>query len=128
MFGPTEEIKPSDLIHRERALFQFRELEQIRTMPGPKFVMAHILLPHMPYVFDENGDYPDEAERARSEPERFAAQLVYTNDQIHGLVDSLLRGVPADQQPIIVYPGRRGAGAGALRRGPGLRLGALDLG
>jgi hypothetical protein len=106
-FWPQDEIPPPEKLHMDHGLFQFRALEEIREMPGPKFVFAHILLPHMPYVFDENGDYPDKADRERSEPERFADQLTYTNTRIRELVGSLLAG-PAENRPIVIIQADEG--------------------
>ena len=64
------------VLHRSAGLFDLRELERIRTEPGPKFVLAHLLLPHEPYVFDEFGDYPTQEERdARGLDEGFRRQL-----------------------------------------------------
>ena len=100
-------IVHSDNQHREFALFQFRELERLRAEPGPKLVFAHILLPHPPYVFDEDGAYPSEAERARPEAERYATQLAWTNKRIREAVDQLL-DTPADRRPVIVLAADEG--------------------
>ena len=44
--------------HRRRILHEFEQLENIPTLPidRPKFVFAHIVLPHPPLIFDQNGD------------------------------------------------------------------------
>ncbi len=42
-------------LHRNRILFSLDELPKIPEMPGPKFVFAHILLPHKPFVFGPGG-------------------------------------------------------------------------
>jgi hypothetical protein len=101
------EIGHDDLQHREFALFQFRELERLRTDPGPKFVFAHILMPHPPYVFDADGSYPTEAERQKPDPVRLVPQLEYTNSRIRELVDQLL-DTPADKKPIIILAADEG--------------------
>ena len=48
--------------HREGSLFAFRQLRRVATAPGPKFVFAHILLPHDPYVFKADGSPLSEEE------------------------------------------------------------------
>ncbi|MFN8624224.1 MAG: hypothetical protein U0869_26070 [Chloroflexota bacterium] len=101
------EIVHSDLQHREFGLFQFRELERIRSDPGPKFVFAHILLPHPPYVFDADGSYPTAAERSQPDPVRLVPQLTYTNTRIRELVDQLL-DAPEGQQPIVILAADEG--------------------
>ena len=41
-------------------------LDRLRGEPGPKFVMAHILLPHPPYVYDSDGRPMTEEEAAKA--------------------------------------------------------------
>jgi hypothetical protein len=42
--------------HRQRTLFQLETLKEIPTkIPGPKIVYAHILAPHPPFVFSQDG-------------------------------------------------------------------------
>lgn len=42
--------------HRERILFQFKELQRLPQMEGPQFVLIHIMAPHAPLVFGEHGE------------------------------------------------------------------------
>ena len=53
--------------HREGTLFAFRQLHRLATAPGPKFVFAHVLLPHDPYVFHADGSVITEEESKREE-------------------------------------------------------------
>ncbi|HVM29462.1 MAG TPA: sulfatase-like hydrolase/transferase [Candidatus Limnocylindrales bacterium] len=100
--GEEPVMPPADRSHVDNALFQFRALDRLLSDPGPKFVLAHVLLPHDPYVFDEDGAYISPAERA-DDPEavQFGRQLEFTNRHIKGYLERLLDR-PADQQPIIV--------------------------
>ncbi len=41
--------------HRERIRFTFDELERLAADPGPKYVYAHIVSPHDPFVFGAEG-------------------------------------------------------------------------
>jgi hypothetical protein len=107
LLGSADDIDPMDHIQRERALFQFRAIDEARDLPGRTFVFAHILLPHEPYVFDAEGDYPDAHERAAPAAERYAAQLAWTNTLIMELVQSLLDG-PVEDRPIIVLQADEG--------------------
>ncbi len=94
--------------HMEIALFQFRQIQRLQAAPGRKFVFAHILLPHPPYVFKAAGEPVTEAE-ALAEPEAdlHAAQLTYTNARIRETVTSLLAG-PPEADPIIVIQADEG--------------------
>ena len=96
------------ILHRRTAIWQFHEFERVRTEPGPKLVILHVLLPHDPYVFDEIGEYPDEqARETRSEGDKYTRQTTYLNDQVRRIVDELL-DVPPDEQPIVVIAGDEG--------------------
>ena len=41
--------------YRDRILYTLDTIPDLATEPGPKFVFAHILAPHDPFVFDEDG-------------------------------------------------------------------------
>ena len=42
--------------HRDQIRFTLNSLEEVASMPGPKFVFAHIIAPHPPFVFDRVGN------------------------------------------------------------------------
>ncbi len=41
--------------YRERTMLVFNSMEKLARMPGPKFVFAHIINPHEPFVFGPDG-------------------------------------------------------------------------
>ncbi len=115
-FGPTLQqlrnlttaIPLQDQIHRDSALFQFRELHRIEQEPGPKLVYADILIPHEPYVFKANGDYPTlDEQQHRTEASAALQQLQYTNNRIRDLVTDLLSG-PEETRPIVIIQSDEG--------------------
>jgi hypothetical protein len=80
----------------------------VATAPGPKFVFAHILLPHDPYVFKADGS-PLSDDEAKAAPERqlYADHLAFANSQIKEIVGYLLAG--AEQtRPIVIIEGDEG--------------------
>jgi hypothetical protein len=94
--------------HREGVLFGFRQLRRVATAPGPKFVFAHILLPHDPYVFKADGSPLSEEEaKAAPEPQLYADHLAYANSQIKEVVGYLLAG-PEETRPIVIIEGDEG--------------------
>jgi hypothetical protein len=94
--------------HRDQALFAFRQVERLAHTPGRKFVFAHILMPHPPYVLAEDGRVVYAAEaKAKSEAQLLQAQLDYTDDRIRELVAALLAG-PDESDPIIIITGDEG--------------------
>ncbi len=96
------------VLHRTAGLFGLRELDRIREMPGPKLVVAHLLLPHEPYVFDEDGSYPSRDERlARGLDEGYRRQMRYTDERIRAFLGRLL-DVPAEERPIVLLTADEG--------------------
>ncbi len=94
--------------HREGSLFGFRQLRRVATAPGPKFVFAHILLPHDPYVFKADGSPLSEAEsKATPEAKLYRDHLAVANAQIKEIVSSLLAG-PEESRPIVIIEGDEG--------------------
>jgi hypothetical protein len=93
---------------RDGTEFQLRQLRRISTAPGPKFVFAHVLLPHDPYVFRADGSaLPEDESRRTDERDLYAGQLAYANSQIRAIVGDLLSG-PESERPIVIIEGDEG--------------------
>jgi hypothetical protein len=106
--GVAPEDTDSRSQHRDQALFAFRQVQRLADMPGRKFLFAHILMPHTPYVLAEGGRHVLEAEaKQKSEAELFEQQLEFTNEKLNELVAKLLEG-PDDEDPIIIITGDEG--------------------
>ncbi|MHB9108651.1 MAG: sulfatase-like hydrolase/transferase [Armatimonadota bacterium] len=90
--------------HRKTILWQFAHLPKTVDIPGPTFVFAHILAPHLPYVFDAKGnpvkgDPIAAAERRASQwsrgeetsedVSRYCDELVYLNTLVLKTVDEI---------------------------------------
>jgi len=90
-------------------LRNFDTLAALATAPGPKFVFAHFVPPHHPYLFDRNGhvlrratvsDQFEFQKRLWEERQSYADQLAYVNRRIAAVVDRLLRDSP--RPPVIL--------------------------
>lgn len=112
--------------HRERILYALENIPETAQIEGPLFVFAHILAPHPPFVFDENGgpvqlsDYYITGDAAgflgrmgiSQEEYRkyYIAQLKFINRQVMEMVDRLLEKIsPA---PIIILQADHGPRSG----------------
>jgi hypothetical protein len=92
---------------RKRILYQFRELAKIPSIKGPKFVFAHLLIPHEPYVFDRNGrPLTDSEVEDRSDKENYLNQLIFVNKRIKWLVNEILS--KSKRTPIIIIQSDEG--------------------
>ena len=54
-------MKSRFTVQREIILGLFENLQRVPSTPGPKFVFAHIISPHGPYIFGPNGEPIDPA-------------------------------------------------------------------
>ena len=88
--------------HYASSRFQLDTLDELAGEPGPTFVLAHLLLPHPPYTFANDGSFvSDETDAATTNQEGYAEQLAYLHTRINGLVDRLLAR-PEPERPIII--------------------------
>lgn len=96
----------------KRIPYQFAKLKEVAKRAQPTFVFAHFLLPHEPYVFDEEGRCMSSEESGqRSLRDNYVGQVRYANRELTALVRTLLglEGKPviiiqADEGP---YPAER---------------------
>ena len=104
--------------HRERLLFVFEQLEQLPSEAGPKFVFAHIVSPHRPFVFDSEGNpTDDDYDWAPSDIglDRYKAGYREQVQYLNGRVEQILERIISDSAvpPIIVIQGDHGPEEGS---------------
>lgn len=90
--------------------FQLDELDRMvgEAHDRPRLVLAHVTLPHEPYVFDADGSYVDAAtEQSRTRDVNTVNQVEYVNSRLESLVDRLVTGDP-DHDPIVVIQSDEG--------------------
>lgn len=93
--------------HRVRVLNTLAELSRVPSLPGPKFVFAHIVSPHFPYVFDAEGEPIESPHRTdREEEQRYIEQLRYLNTQVLGAIEDIIKS--SATRPIIVIQADHG--------------------
>ena len=104
--------------HRDRLTYVFEELERLPSEPGPKFVFAHIVSPHRPFVFDSEGNPTnDDHDWSRSElgidqyKEGYREQLQYMNGRMEQIIEQIIEG--SDIPPIVVIQGDHGPEEGS---------------
>lgn len=80
---------------RANTAYALDTLDEIPNLPGPKYVFAHLLIPHDPYVFDVDGSFMDRAQVERQGlRDSYIRQLQYTNTRMLALVDRIIRDSP----------------------------------
>lgn len=120
--------------HRGRLLYAVREMPSLAGGEKPKFVFAHVLAPHPPFVFKAGGEPVDPPRRftladgshlvgvysiTREEyRKKYAAQLAYVNDLVMKAVDAILE--KSETPPVIVIQGDHGPGSSLDWKNPDL--------
>lgn len=109
---------------RNHTAWQLDELDRLAGDPHrqPRFVFAHLTIPHEPYVFAADGSFvPGELEASRDRTANFIPQLEYANLRIRGFLDALLDG-PDERDPIVILQSDEGPHPEErVRQGPGYR-------
>ena len=97
--------------YRRRTLFALDQLETaVPDIPSPKFVFAHLVIPHHPFVFGPNGEELNSIESGVPKFEEYKVkypdQVTYINKRILAIVDLILKN--ASEPPIIIVQGDHG--------------------
>lgn len=104
-------------IEREKVLGFFEDLANIPGIPGPKFIYAHVLSPHPPYLFRSDGSmtfgasqYDAKTQDARGEifinKDGYLNQLQFIEKSIIGSIANILRTSP--RPPVIILQSDHG--------------------
>jgi hypothetical protein len=96
---------------RENVLFTFSKLAEVYKTEGPKFVFAHIIVPHPPFIFDANGErVPINILKMGgwvwTQKEKYLNQLIFVNKKVETLVDEILS--KSGVSPIIILQADHG--------------------
>lgn len=107
--------------HRQRTRYALEELARAPELAGPKFIYAHLITPHPPFVFDRDGKpiqpaYPysinDGSHYEKSPAEYIAAyreQTLYINKELKRALAAILSH--SARPPIIILQADHGPGA-----------------
>lgn len=107
--------KSVHLAHYNRLNYTFDKLAKTAKITSPHIVFAHIVCPHTPYVFDENGEFTGQTGTFRLDKNDFdpdvqktmyLAQLKYVNKRITKAIDEILAN--SDQKPVIIIQSDHG--------------------
>jgi hypothetical protein len=88
--------------HYYQTKFILAELAKIPELPGPKFVFAHIMVPHAPFVFAPDGAY----QRNDDPIAGYRANTAFIDNSLPEILAAILE--KSDPQPIILVMGDHG--------------------
>jgi hypothetical protein len=109
-FHYTPEDRKQELI-----LFDLEQLKEIPLLSGPKFVFAHLVIPHQPFVFGPKGEaavIPERMNKGNTYYTNHDYELGYVNqakfisDRIAQVVESIIKN--SSVPPIIILQGDHG--------------------
>jgi hypothetical protein len=92
---------------RQHSVYALDKLEDSAELGSPKYVFAHLLLPHDPYVFDADGSFMDHAQvEAQGQAESYRRQLTFANWRILEIIDHIL--AESEVTPVILLQADEG--------------------
>lgn len=100
-------------LHRmspERFLYTLADLTEVAAMPEATFTIAHLMQPHNPVNFNENGDIIEQNDTPS--PAEFYADLRYSNSQFLRMIDTILQD--STNEPIIIFQADHGSHFGNI--------------
>jgi len=109
--------------HRRRIRFVLRELPKLARMPGPKFVFAHLIAPHPPFVFHadgspaasgrgfrfQDGSHYLETSTREAYVEGYRGQAAFLAREVQRAIRALLAAAP--RPPVVIVQGDHGPGS-----------------
>ncbi|MCP4709968.1 MAG: LTA synthase family protein, partial [Planctomycetes bacterium] len=111
--------------HRERLKYILHQLPRIDEGASPRFVIAHIIAPHPPFVlgadgsavartrrfnFTDGSSYFKEGGKRDEYRTGYTNQVTYLNYRLRGIIDTLVANNP-ENPPIIILQADHGPGS-----------------
>jgi hypothetical protein len=103
--------------YRSRSLYVLEKLDDSVRVEGPKYVFAHVLIPHPPFVLGPNGEEIVMDENTGDRPTDrktykvgFVYQTIYTNTRIIEILRNIIE--QSETPPIIIVQGDHGPHVG----------------
>jgi hypothetical protein len=93
--------------HKNMIYFTVSEMGELEKSEQPIFVYAHLMIPHMPFMFDENGNIVEPAYHQNWD--YYLGNYKFAINIAEKLVNNILSQYPADDLPIIILQSDHGA-------------------
>lgn len=90
--------------HYDAVQFSLDELPQLAQIQGPKFVFAHLLIPHGPFVMDAQGNFTTDP---GSLDQGYVNNVTYLNQRLISILHSILD--QSERPVVIILQGDHGA-------------------
>jgi hypothetical protein len=100
-------VAPGLEAHRNMLFFTLDKMKNLNEVPSPKFVYVHMLLPHMPFLFDQNGVVI--ATTFNSNWNDYLGNYIYSIDYAKEMITNILSQADPENPPIIILQSDHGA-------------------
>ena len=97
------DLQSHERMLREHILYILDTLPKVPRLPGPKFVFAHVVSPHNPYILGPNGE---ETHDDMDTIVGYTNQVTYLNKRVLPIVDQII--AESETPPIIILQGDHG--------------------
>lgn len=93
--------------HRNMIYFTVDKIAKLDEVQSPRFVYVHLLLPHVPFMFDANGNVVDQ--QYRNDWNYYLGNYIFTTKIAEKIVNNLLAQSDPKRPPIIILQSDHGA-------------------
>ena len=108
--GLVDQLVPHHEQHVARTMTMLEWLDKdLPAMAGPKFVYAHINVPHVPFVFESDGSLVEDSNFYRGEQDYpvseeyyqkgYINQVQFVNNRIPGIVENIIQ---SSERPVVI--------------------------
>lgn len=98
---------PGEMAHLNFLRSVQEDLSHMEDIPSPRFVYAHLMIPHQPFIFNSDGSLVD-SDFYRNW-NYYEGQYIYTMQYIEELVSGILSNADPDRPPVIIVQSDHGA-------------------
>jgi hypothetical protein len=98
----VKNIRTPEEKHHDQVVFALDQLEQVPLLPGKKFVYAHIVAPHAPFVFSPDGRF----DSTGAVNPGYLHAISYVNSRVIPIVKSIIE--KSRVPPVIIIQGDHG--------------------
>jgi hypothetical protein len=97
----------------KRIVFNFETVGNISSQDSPKFIFAHMLIPHPPFLFDRDGNRVDQSifelqgDEIWSHKNAYVDQVIFVNKMVEVMIGKILNN--SQSPPIIVLQADHGS-------------------
>lgn len=101
------ELNQSIVTRRDNVLYALEKLDSLPEIDGPKFVHAHMMVPHFPVLFGPEGEFISSQPRTvQAQLDAYRDHVIYINSRILPLIENILKD--SEKPPIIIIQGDHG--------------------